>query len=74
MNGNEVEPSPLSLCLSPPLSPQNAMSPSLSPCLHQLRIQRIAAQQYILPVQNSNYFSLLGWDYTQKVNPTIHDY
>lgn len=66
MNGNEADPSSRSLALSPTFSSPNAtfLPRSLSPCLHQLHIQRSAAQQYILPMQNSNYSSLLGWDYT----------
>lgn len=53
--------------------PLLSLSLPLSPCLHQLHIQRSAAQQYILPMQNSNYSSLLGWDHAPKMNPTIHD-
>lgn len=52
MNGNQAEPSPLSL--------------SLSLCLHQLHIHRSAEQQHILPMQNSNYFSPLGGEYTHE--------
>ena len=51
MNGKEAAPPP---------------SLSLPPCLHQLHIHRSAAQQHILPMQNSNYFTLLGWDCMQK--------